>query len=71
MQKIFKEIIGKDCFLAKKPCRERIQRRRDKAERGGALNRAGTHIRDNKVTLAQTAFGFCFWCSSGSSAQSL
>ena len=46
-----KKSLRKTLF-SEKPSRERTQRTRGKAEKGGALIRAGAHIRDNTVTVS-------------------
>ena len=48
MQEICKKIIEKNCFLAKTLIGKETKKIR-KGRKGGALIRAGAHIRDNTV----------------------
>ena len=43
------KIIKKDCFLAKTLTGRETKKDQERQKRGGALIRAGAHIRDNTV----------------------
>ena len=43
------KIIKKDCFLAKTLTGRETKKDQERLKRGGALIRAGAHIRDNTV----------------------
>ena len=54
MQEICKKIIEKNCFLAKTLIGKETKKIR-KGRKGGALIRAGAHIRDNTVIMLKSA----------------
>ena len=45
------KIIEKDCFLAKTFMKKEAKKDQERQKRGGALIRAGAHIRDNTVCV--------------------